>query len=102
MINCGPHPHNYYLDILANIGLIGFFLILLFIFLTLFYSSFVKRYFIKSNNHKSMLITPFIFLFFTEIFPIKTSEVFLQLEILPTFFNFIYIGRFIVVKKNLN
>ena len=72
MINCGPHPHNYYLDILANVGLFGF-LILLFIFLTLFYSSFIKRYFLKSKNHTNMLITPFIFLFFTEIFPIKTS-----------------------------
>ena len=27
--NCGPHPHNYYLEILADLGFIGFILLFL-------------------------------------------------------------------------
>ncbi len=70
--NCGPHPHNYYLEIMASIGLFGLFYLLI-IFGIIFYSTFVKRYFFKSNVKNQMIISPFIFLFFTEIFPIRTT-----------------------------
>lgn len=72
IINCGPHPHNYYLEILANIGLFGL-LILLSIFLISFYKTFVKKYFMNSVLNSNQIITPFIFLFFIEIFPVKTT-----------------------------
>ena len=70
--NCGAHPHNYYLEILADLGLVGFVLIFS-ILSVLVYRSFIKKYFFDSNLKYNHLITPFIFLFLAEIFPIKTT-----------------------------
>ena len=69
---CNMHPHNYYLEILTETGLFGFILISLF-FLNLLYISFYKKYFQNSYLDKDNIITPFIFLFFVEIFPIKST-----------------------------
>jgi hypothetical protein len=70
-LNCSNHPHNYYLEFLSTLGLVGFFIILV-LFLVVFYKTFIKRYFFQfySNNY---LLTPFIFLFFLEIFPLKST-----------------------------
>ena len=69
---CASHPHNYYLEILSENGLIG---MMLWggIFVYIFYVSILKKFFIKSNINNNNLITPFAILFFIEIFPIKTS-----------------------------
>lgn len=71
-INCGSHPHNYYLDILTSLGVLGF-LIILILFSKIFIKTFFEKYFRKSNLNNFHLITPFIFLFFAEIFPIKST-----------------------------
>jgi len=71
--NCVNHPHNYYLEILAELGLFGFFLISL-IFSIIILKSFIKRYFCNSKSSESYyIITPFIFLFLMEILPIKNT-----------------------------
>ena len=69
---CASHPHNYYLEILSENGLIG---MMLWggIFVYIFYVSILKKFFIKSNVNNNNLITPFAILFFVEIFPIKTT-----------------------------
>ena len=69
---CNVHPHNYYLEILADLGLIGF-LIISSIFLITLYNSIFKKYFTKSNLNKNQIITPFMFLAMLEIFPIKST-----------------------------
>ena len=69
---CNMHPHNYYLEILTETGLVGFFVLSL-IFLNVVYISFIKKYFAESLLRHNHLITPFIFLFLVEIFPIKSS-----------------------------
>ncbi len=69
---CNMHPHNYYLEILTETGLIGF-LIISIVFLQTLYYSFFKKYFTTSNIHINNLIIPFIFLFIAEIFPIKST-----------------------------
>ena len=68
---CNMHPHNYYLEILTETGVVGLFLITI-IFVIILYLTFLKKYFIKSklNNNK---IIPFIFLFLVEIFPLKST-----------------------------
>ena len=71
-INCNQHPHNYYLEILASLGLFGFFIIFI-LFSLIFIKTFIAKYFKKSNLNHYHLITPFIFLFFAEIFPIKST-----------------------------
>jgi len=70
--NCGPHPHNYYLEILADLGLVGL-ILLSSIFLITIYRSFIKKYFLNSNLKYNYMMAPFIFLFLAEIFPIRTT-----------------------------
>ena len=71
-LNCSSHPHNYYLEILAVLGLLGFTLIFI-LFSLLFYKTFLKKYFFNSYLNDYSIITPFIFLFFAEIFPLKST-----------------------------
>ena len=72
VVTCNNHPHNYYLEILTELGLVGF-LISVFLFLIVFIKTFIKKYFMDSNLRNYHTITPFIFLFFAEVFPIKTT-----------------------------
>ena len=43
---CNMHPHNYYLEVLTETGLVGF-VIIIFIFANTLYISFFKKYFCK-------------------------------------------------------
>jgi O-antigen ligase len=69
---CNTHPHNYYLEILTDLGLIGFILFFT-IFIIIIYNSLIKKYFFKSDLSFNELIIPFIFIFIPEIFPLRTS-----------------------------
>ena len=69
---CNMHPHNYYLEILTETGIVGF-SILSVIFITVLYLSFFKKYITQNSLKNNNLIVPFIFLFFAEIFPIKST-----------------------------
>ena len=71
VINCGPHPHNYYLEILADLGLVGLMLFLLISSISI-YRSFIRKFSYLDKKY-NFLIAPFIFLFFVEIFPIRTT-----------------------------
>ena len=93
---CNTHPHNYYLEILTDLGLVGLFLILL-IFSAIFYKSFISKYFLNSNKilKSNYFITPFLFLFIAEIFPIKSTGSFF------TTFNSAYIFLIMAVIVSL-
>ena len=69
---CNMHPHNYYLEILTETGFFGF-LILISIFFIGLYISLYKKYFSRISLQNNNMITPFIFLFFVEIFPLKST-----------------------------
>ena len=66
------HPHNYYLEILTETGLVGFIILTICFFLIL-YKTFYKKYFMKSVLNYNNVIIPFMFLFISEIFPIKST-----------------------------
>ena len=68
--DCASHPHNYYLEILSETGIVGLIIFLL-IFGRVFFDTFYLKYF--KNTQFNNLIIPFMFLFLAEIFPIKTS-----------------------------
>ena len=92
------HPHNYYLEILTETGLIGFFVISS-IFLIIFYISFIKKYFYDSYLKDNHIITPFIFLFLVEVFPIKSTGSFFTTG--NTTYLFFIIGILIaLLRKN--
>ncbi len=69
---CNMHPHNYYLEILTETGLVGFTAVLV-IFISSLYLTFIRKYFYVSNLNNNNLIIPFIFLFIVEIFPLKST-----------------------------
>ena len=71
-VNCNQHPHNYYLEAAASLGVLGLLIFLTMIFLIILTST--KEYFsIKKASSVRNLIFPFLVLFFTEIFPLKTT-----------------------------
>jgi len=61
-VNCNTHPHNYYLEILSDLGLVGLFLII----------SLLIYIFYKSYLSKKIIIIPFWIILFGEMFPLKT------------------------------
>ena len=68
---CTNHPHNYYLEIMSELGIVGLILIII-LFINLI------TIFFNVNNYVSMtfqknLITPFVLLMLVEIFPLKTT-----------------------------
>ena len=69
---CNMHPHNYYLEILTETGLVGLALILTILIITV-YLSLYKKYFTNSVLRENHIITPFIFLLIAEIFPLKST-----------------------------
>lgn len=70
--HCNMHPHNYYLEILTETGLVGL-LIVMVLLINLLFLTFYKKYFTKSLLSENKLIIPFIFLLITEIFPLKST-----------------------------
>ena len=65
---CNMHPHNYYLEILVDLGIVGIFLFFSIIFLIL-----KKSYKILFDIKYKYIISPFFYVFVMEIFPIKSS-----------------------------
>ena len=84
-IICNMHPHNYYLEILTETGVVGFIISIL-IFLNILYISFYKKYFTNSNLKTNSIIIPFIFLLIIEIFPIKSTGSFFTTGVATYFF----------------
>ncbi len=72
-IKCNMHPHNYYLEILTETGIVGFFLLVT-IFLSIIIISFKNDNLFHQNKSKRVRqIIPLLVLFFIEIFPIKST-----------------------------
>jgi O-antigen ligase len=71
-IICNMHPHNYYLEILTETGIVGLTIVLSIFLITLYYT-FYKKYFSISKLNNNNIIIPFIFLFIAEIFPLKST-----------------------------
>ena len=69
---CNMHPHNYYLEILTETGILGF-IIIFSIFIYILYLSIKKRYFSISDSYDAKILIPLIFLFIGEIFPVKST-----------------------------
>ncbi len=65
---CNMHPHNYYLEILTDLGLIGFLFFISLIMIVLF-----KAYKILINLKYQYIFSPFFYVFLMEIFPLKST-----------------------------
>jgi len=91
--NCNTHPHNYYLEILSDLGLIGFLMIISF-FTYLLFKSFLI--------YQSLILSPFLFLLIGEIFPFKSTGSFFTTQNSVFIFLLISIIISLLNKKDLN
>ncbi len=91
-INCNTHPHNYYLEILSDLGVIGFLMIVSF-FIYLTYKSFLVN---------KIILNPFLFLFIGEVFPIRTTGSFFTTSNAVFIFLLISIIISVLNRKDLN
>ena len=94
---CSTHPHNYYVEIISDLGAVGL-LILLFFIYKLFFPLLKKYYsndfYLKSNLKK---ITPVFLILVLEFFPFRSSGsffttnnatvIFILFAILVSFYN---------------
>ena len=68
---CANHPHNYYLEIMSELGVLG--LILVTIIFTNLITIFLKVKSFVSMTFEKNLMTPFALSMLVEIFPFKTT-----------------------------
>ena len=66
--SCNMHPHNYYLEILTDLGLFGFFIFSIMTILVIF-----KSYRNLFDYRNKYIFSPFFYVFLMEVFPIKSS-----------------------------
>ena len=98
---CNSHPHNYYLEILTDIGLIGLIISCLIFILTI-YNSLIKNYFLKPEKSANITLVPFIFIFISEVFPIRTSGSFFTTSTATFIFMLIAVIITLSKKKTYN
>jgi len=67
-IKCNMHPHNYYLEILVDLGIIGFL-----IFITIVVKTLRESFKSTSLDNIKYIISPFYYVFLIEVFPIRSS-----------------------------
>jgi hypothetical protein len=70
-ISCNNHPHNIYLEILVNLGVIG---ICIFVIFLLFLVNKIIKYLFNDriNNHQKITLILFITIFITELIPFRS------------------------------
>ena len=69
---CSNHPHNYYLEILTDLGVIGLFLATAIAFIFIIF--FLKNYkYLNQNNRENLFLLAATVSLFMEVFPFKSS-----------------------------
>lgn len=74
---CATHPHNYYVEFLVDMGILGFTLMIVFFILVL------KNLKLYKNNtyHLNNQLVPFFLIFCAEIFPLRSSGSFFSTNV---------------------
>tara|TARA_Y100000590_G_scaffold438567_1_gene561528 strand:- start:4126 stop:5457 length:1332 start_codon:yes stop_codon:yes gene_type:complete len=69
---CSNHPHNYYIEILSDLGIVGFVIVLIIASMFLFFL--YKNYkFFEKNNLQSLFLLAATISLFLEVFPLKST-----------------------------
>jgi len=101
-VNCNTHPHNYYLEILSDLGLLGLAIILIFVFMLLNKILLKKttRFQIDLNSIDDKMM-PFFLIFFIEFFPVRTSGSFFTTSSASVIFLFIAVLVSLISEKKI-
>lgn len=92
---CNTHPHNYFIEILIDMGLIGIILIYAIFFVGL--ANFFKLYLLNKNKHNKYISYIFFLLIFFEFFPIRSTGSFFTTT--NSIFIFSILAIFLNVEK---
>ena len=69
---CSNHPHNYYLEVLTDLGIVGvFFAVTIALMFLVFLSKNYK--FLSINKMENLFLLAAVISLFLELFPIKSS-----------------------------
>jgi O-antigen ligase len=72
-ISCGNHPHNYYLEILSEAGIVGFILIFSFFIFLLRNSFYTLKEIYKTNSDELIVLVPVMISIILEIWPLRST-----------------------------
>ena len=92
---CNTHPHNYFIEILVDTGLIGITLIYLIFILGII--NFLKYYFKEKKLNSRLTSIVFFIIVFFELFPFRSTGSFFTTSVAYVFF--IMLPIFLNVKK---
>ena len=70
-ITCSTHPHNIYMEILVNQGIMGIFIFIIFLF-SLIKNNYLKELFSKNSSEKKLLIIFFFTILISELLPFRS------------------------------
>lgn len=68
---CNSHPHNYFLEIMIDTGIIGLIIIYSFFILSVF--NYLKFYFNNTEKKFKLITAPFFLIILFEFFPIRST-----------------------------
>lgn len=86
LLRCSTHPHNYYLDVLVTVGLLGLSVLIIYLFFLIMRSyQCLKIYYVKKEKQKFNLTFIFFINFLMIFFPLRSSGSFFSTS------NIIYI-----------
>jgi O-antigen ligase len=68
---CNTHPHNYLIEILVDVGLVGF--VFIYIAFATVIINFFKTYFNNFKSNSRYIVMPFFLIFFFEVFPLRST-----------------------------
>ena len=100
-ISCNNHPHNLYLEILVNLGLLGMSIFIIFLFLII--NKIVKFLFEKNiNGIQRITLILFLTFFIAELLPLRSYGSIFQVNNGSIFWFFLglvsYINNFMIKK----
>ncbi len=91
---CQNHPHNYYIELLNNTGLLGALLFICAVFYLIINKFFNFKYYEKNEK---LLFICLLIIIITEFFPLKSSGSFFSTA--NSFFTFLILGMLNGLKK---
>lgn len=95
---CNTHPHNYTIEIMLEMGLLGLFLIYSIFFIS--FKNYFRNCFFTKNNTLKVYSLPFFLILFFEIFPIRSTGSFFTTSNSVVIFLFLSIFINSIHQKN--
>ena len=97
---CSTHPHHYYLEILTELGIVGFIIFSIIVF-KICWSYFLIKISNKEVSISDKILVPFFMLLFVEIFPLRSTGSFFNSTNATCIFIFLAITAALINNKKV-